>query len=94
MLPIFAADAGGRLCLKPITQQIFERLFEIGIRQFYFIVGRQKRAIEDHFTPDREFVRRLLADRKSSQASYLEDLYYYLGESARPEGVRSRGTSG
>jgi UTP--glucose-1-phosphate uridylyltransferase len=81
MLPIFASYQRGLLCLKPIAQQIFEQLFEIGIRHFYFIVGREKRAIEDHFTPDREFVRRVLVRRKSNQASYLEHFYEKIEKS-------------
>src|SRR5713226_4832042 len=48
MLPVFAKGKNGDLCLKPIVQLVF--------REFCFIVGRGKRAIEDHFTPDFNFV--------------------------------------
>jgi UTP--glucose-1-phosphate uridylyltransferase len=40
------------LCLKPIVQLVFEQLYQVGFREFCFIVGRGKRAIEDHFKPD------------------------------------------
>ena len=58
-----------------MLQEIFERLFGYGIREFYFIVGRGKRAIEDHFTPDREFVHHLRDQGKSNHATYLEEFY-------------------
>src|SRR5213083_2691268 len=47
MLPIFARGMKGDLCLKPIVQLIFEQLYTVGFREFCFIVGRGKRAIED-----------------------------------------------
>jgi len=42
--------------LKPVLQLIFEQLYEVGFREFCFIVGRGKRSIEDHFTPDYSYV--------------------------------------
>ena len=56
MLPVFARAKNGDLCLKPIVQLVFEQLYQVGFREFCFIVGRGKRAIEDHFTPDFAFV--------------------------------------
>jgi UTP--glucose-1-phosphate uridylyltransferase len=58
MLPVFANE-GGELCIKPLVQLVFEQLFDFGIREFCFVVGRGKRAIEDHFTPDSDYVMRL-----------------------------------
>jgi UTP--glucose-1-phosphate uridylyltransferase len=75
MLPMFAANEDGILCLKPMVQQIFEQLFDFGVREFYFIVGKGKRAIEDHFTPDLEYVRRLNNHGRNSQALQLESFY-------------------
>jgi UTP--glucose-1-phosphate uridylyltransferase len=75
MLPIFAADEGRALCLKPLVQQIFEQLFDFGIREFYFIVGKGKRAIEDHFTPDRDYIHRLNSHGRNAQALQLESFY-------------------
>ncbi len=68
MLPVFAAGKDGGLCLKPMVQHILEQLVDFGVREFYFIVGRGKRAIEDQFTPDRDYTHRLNAHGKSSQA--------------------------
>ena len=75
MLPIFARRNHNYVCLKPMLQEIFERLFDYGVRDFYFIVGRGKRAIEDHFTPDRDFVRRLNSQGKNNPATDLEKFY-------------------
>lgn len=80
MLPLFAVFGDGTICLKPIVQQIFEQLFDFGLRDFYFIVGRGKRAIEDHFTPDHGFVSRLDALGKGGQV--LQDFYRRIEESS------------
>lgn len=52
MLPIFTTSANGDLLVKPVVQLVFEQLHEAGFKEFCFIVGRGKRGIEDHFTPD------------------------------------------
>jgi UTP--glucose-1-phosphate uridylyltransferase len=75
MLPVFVRDPHGALCLRPLMQLIFETLFDFGARRFCLIVGRGKRAIEDHFTPDHEFVRQLGSRGRDSQAAELEALY-------------------
>src|SRR5712691_5828372 len=75
MLPVFAKGKNGELCLKPIVQLVFEQLYEVGFREFCFIVGRGKRAIEDHFTPDFNFVSMLDSKGKDGPASDLESFY-------------------
>jgi len=74
MLPLFASEKGV-LCLKPAVQQIFEQLFDLGLREFCFVVGKGKRAIEDHFTPDFDYVRQLSARGKRAQALQLGRFY-------------------
>jgi UTP--glucose-1-phosphate uridylyltransferase len=81
MLPVFATTDEGTLCLKPIVQRIFEQLFDFGIREFYFIVGRGKRAIEDHFTPERQIIDLLNAQARGGQASDLEHFYRRIEKS-------------
>jgi len=56
MLSIFSKGEDGQLCVKPTLQMTYEQLFEVGFRDFCFVVGRGKRAIEDHFTPDQSYV--------------------------------------
>jgi UTP--glucose-1-phosphate uridylyltransferase len=71
MMPIFAKDNSNTLCVKPLLQLLFEQLYGLGFRDFCFIVGRGKRAIEDHFTPDWDFVAKLNEKGKSNLASDL-----------------------
>lgn len=75
MLPVFGASEDGILCLKPMMQQIFEQLFDLDFRNFYFVVGREKRAIEDHFTPDRNLIERLQVHGKNRNIETLEGFY-------------------
>ncbi|MEM2385333.1 MAG: sugar phosphate nucleotidyltransferase [Candidatus Bathyarchaeia archaeon] len=55
MFPIFDVGKNGILCVKPVMHKIFENLYDTGFRNFCIIVGRGKRSIEDHFTPDQLF---------------------------------------
>jgi UTP--glucose-1-phosphate uridylyltransferase len=75
MLPLFSNGDDNVLGLKPLVQRIFEQLFDFGIREFYFVVGKGKRAIEDHFTPDHEFIHRMNSRQQNSQAHDLEHFY-------------------
>jgi len=59
MLAIYVKGQNGGILLKPLLQIIFEQLYNFGVREFCFIVGRGKRAIEDHFTPDWDFIKKL-----------------------------------
>lgn len=82
MLPIFARGGNGKVCLKPMLQAIFEQLYDFGVREFCFVVGRGKRAIEDHFTPDKEFVGFLKGKRKDGVVNDLEGFYEKISSSS------------
>src|SRR2546422_3107762 len=73
MLPIIAHDGDGSLELKPLVQAIFEQLYTAGIRNFYIVVGRGKRAIEDHFSPDPRFLEYL--EKKGKLPRGMSDFY-------------------
>jgi len=75
MLPIFTRSLNGQLCLKPLLQLVFEKLYDAGFRQFCFIVGRGKRSIEDHFTVDNNFIEHLKDNNKFQLANELEGFY-------------------
>ena len=74
MLPIFVEEEG-YLILKPAVQIIFEQMYEAGIREFCFIVSRHKRLIENHFTPDWNYVELLKSKNKDHLGRMLERFY-------------------
>lgn len=80
MLPILAIGKNGKPCLKPVLQVVFEQLHDIGLREFCFVVGRGKRAIEDYFTPDRTFLSLLGERGKEVQAREMQDFYRRVSE--------------
>ena len=67
MFPIITRNGDDSLQLKPVIQAIFEQLHTVGIRTFYIVVGRGKRAIEDHFSPDFQFLEFLRKKGKTSE---------------------------
>ena len=71
MLPIYARSSNGDLILKPILQVIFESLFDFKVRDFCFVVGRTKRAVEDHFTPNYDLVELLKNERRNNLSKIL-----------------------
>ena len=73
MFPIITYNGRQCLELKPLIQAIYEQLYGAGIRSFYVVVGRGKRAIEDHFTPDPAFSTLLKNRGKDSEC--LVDFY-------------------
>jgi len=75
MLPIFSKTTKGNIAVKPLLQMVFEQLHDAGFREFCFVVGRGKRSIEDHFTPDHNFVSMLQGIGKSGQATDLDGFY-------------------
>lgn len=80
MLPIFSRPANeeSSTSVKPLLQLVFEQLYDGGFREFCFVVGKGKRAIEDHFTPDGSCIVDLKNKGKNSQASDLENFYCKL----------------
>ncbi len=81
MLPIFATSTNGNMLVKPVVQLVFEQLHDAGMREFCFIVGRGKRGIEDHFTPDNNCIKNLSDMGKNGQATDLEEFYKKLNTS-------------
>lgn len=78
MLPIFSAMSNGDAAVKPVLQIVFEQLYDAGIREFCYVVGRGKRGIEDHFTPDFNCIKNLEGLGKDGQAAELVDFYEKL----------------
>jgi len=80
MLPIHVRGSKGQPVLKPLLQALFEQLHSYGFREFCFVVGRGKRAIEDHFTPHWDFVEKLEKTSETSQVTDLVNFYKMLEE--------------
>lgn len=79
MLPIFSRSRKkGDVCVKPLLQMVFEQLYDVGFREFCFVVGRGKRSIEDHFTPDFNSVVMLKNSGKGARAFDLNGFYLKL----------------
>lgn len=81
MMPLFAQNNNSGLCLKPLLQIVFEQLYDNGFREFCIIIGRGKRAIEDHFTIDLDFIKQLNNKGKHDLSSPLEQFYNKLEDS-------------
>ncbi len=81
MLPVFFKGKGDVLCLKPILQSVFEQLYDGGFREFVFIGGRGKRAIEDHFSPDESFIENLRGKNKDGLVEELHEFYRKVNNS-------------
>jgi UTP--glucose-1-phosphate uridylyltransferase len=81
MLPIFATAGNGDVSVKPVVQMVFEQLYDAGFREFCYIVGRGKRGIEDHFTPDAICVKNLEGMGRNGQATDLVKFYEKLNNS-------------
>jgi len=82
MLPLFFKEKGGKVCLKPMLQAVFEQLYDAEFREFCIVVGRGKRAIEDHFTPDWSFVKYLKSKYKGGPADELHEFYKKISSSS------------
>ena len=82
MLPIFSKDKFNEITLNPIIQIIFEQLYEEEFRNFCFVVGKSKRIIEDHFTPDLEFLHSLENKNKPNIAKTISDFYSKINNSS------------
>lgn len=80
MLPVIVKQENN-IVVKPLLHYIFDSLHYIGLRNFYFIVGRGKRVIEDYFTPDWNYVDYLKKIGKNREASILEDFYVKIENS-------------
>lgn len=82
MLPIFALSRNGGVCVKPLLQAIFEQLFDFGLREFCFIVGRGKGSISDHFASDRNFLKVLNEGGNLEVAEELLSFYEKVNSSS------------
>ena len=74
MMPIFSNIFTNKKVVLPLLQYVFEQLYSMNFRDYCFIVGREKRSIEDHFTPDETYLRDLTGNNKKIISNFYEKL--------------------
>ncbi|HXG14425.1 MAG TPA: sugar phosphate nucleotidyltransferase [Candidatus Nitrosotenuis sp.] len=74
MMPIFTKIYGKNRVVIPLLQYIFEQLYAMNIRDYCFVVGREKRSIEDHFTPHDAYLKELSGEYKTLISRFYERL--------------------
>jgi UTP--glucose-1-phosphate uridylyltransferase len=74
MMPIFTKIHGNQRAVIPLLQYIFEQFYSMKIRDFCFVVGRDKRSIEDHFTPRQDY----LYESSGNHKKIISDFYKKL----------------
>ena len=74
MMPIFSNIFTNKKVVSPLLQYVYEQLYLMNFRDYCFIVGREKRSIEDHFTPDEAYLRELSGDNKKIITGFYKKL--------------------
>ena len=77
MMPIFSSSFTNKKAVLPLLQHIFEQLYSMGLRDYCFVVGREKRSIEDHFTPHETYLKEVSGDYKK----FIKNFYQKLEKS-------------
>jgi len=79
MVPVFD-KAHNIMLLRPLIEKLFLQMYDSGIRNFYFIVGKKKRAIEDHFSPEK-FHANSTTKKDEIFKEIIEDFYHKIEQS-------------
>ena len=74
MMPIFSNVFRNKKVVLPLLQYVYEQLYSMNFRDYCFIVGREKRSIEDHFTPHETYLRDLVGDYKKIMSKFYQKL--------------------
>ena len=74
MMPIFSSMFTKKKVVLPLLQYIYEQLYSMGFRDYCFVVGREKRSIEDHFTPHETYLKELAGDYKKIITKFYQKL--------------------
>jgi|SRR6267143_1343349 len=89
MMPVFSKIYGNNRLLLPLLQLVFEQLYSCNIRDYCFVVGREKRSIEDHFTPHHDFLKNLSGEYRDVISQFykkLETSHIVWVNQNKPEG--------
>jgi len=74
MMPIFSKISTKKRIVLPLLQHVYEQLYSMNFRDYCFVVGREKRSIEDHFTPHEMYLRDLNKDYKNIMIKFYNKL--------------------
>ena len=74
MMPIFTKIRSNQRIVIPLLQYIFEQFHSMKIRDFCFVVGRDKRSIREHFAPQQSYLHGLPTDRKKTISNFYKKL--------------------
>ena len=74
MMPIFSNESANKKVVAPLLQYIYEQLYSMNFRDYCFVVGREKRTIEDHFTPHEAYLKELPSDYKKIVKKFYQKL--------------------
>ncbi len=74
MMPIFSKAYTKNKVVLPLLQYIYEQLYSMNFRDYCFVVGREKRSIEDHFTPHDAYLKELNGDYKKLIRKFYQKL--------------------
>ena len=74
MMPIFSQTFTKNRVVLPLLQYIYEQLYSMNFRDYCFVVGREKRSIEDHFTPHEAYLKQLTGEYKKSITKFYQKL--------------------
>ena len=74
MMPIFTKIHGNQRAVIPLLQYIFEQFYSMKIRDFCFVVGRDKRSIEEHFTPRQDYLYESSGNHKKIISNFYKKL--------------------
>ena len=89
MMPIFTKIYGNQRTVIPILQYIFEQFYSMKIRDYCFVVGRDKRSIKDHFARQQSHLNELSGNHKKTLSNFykkLENCHLILVNQNKPLG--------
>ena len=74
MMPIFSQMFSNKKVVIPLLQYVYEQLYSMNFRDYCFVVGREKRSIEEHFTPHESYLRDLSGEYKTIMKKFYQKL--------------------
>ena len=74
MMPIFSNVFTNKRIVLPLLQYVYEQLYSMSFRDYCFIVRKEKRSIEAHFTPRESYLKDLSGDYKKVMTKFYKKL--------------------